>query len=133
MTNQISEKLIYQQQEYDLEECPFFPKDGAQVSTVGRDEFEDTDGLLLSTACWREYLGTWEIKQGQLYLNNIDGRYKLVEGKPIVADWFSGELVVQCGELLDMNIEADIVIYSHERRITIEKGEVVADQLIDKS
>ena len=32
---------------------------------------------LLSTACWRRYIGTWEIKDGRLYLNELVGCFHI--------------------------------------------------------
>jgi hypothetical protein len=55
-------------------------------------------GLGLRTSNYRGYIGTWEIKDGKLYLNDVEGGY--MKEKPIFADWVSHELRVWNGNLL---------------------------------
>jgi hypothetical protein len=66
------------------------------------------------TALWRNYLGSWEIKDQKLYLTKFEINAcsqerkksipldKLFPGKsqPVLADWFSGYLVIPQGKLL---------------------------------
>jgi len=52
----------------------------------------------LSTACWRGYIATWEIKDGRLYLVELSDRhtYRLEGDEPLFAEWFSGALSFLC-------------------------------------
>jgi hypothetical protein len=65
------------------------------------------------TALWRNYLGTWEIKDKKLYLTKLEINAcsqehkkalpldKLFPGRsqPILADWFSGSLILPQGKM----------------------------------
>lgn len=64
-----------------------------------------------NTACWRGYVGTWEIIGNQLYLVGFEGwrsggsKMTLEDlfpgsGGEVLADWFSGKVEVPTGELL---------------------------------
>jgi len=63
MTAQVAEKLTYQDQ--TLAMCSE-PLDG-YLASCGRDiRFQG-----LSTACWRGYIGRWEVKGDRLYITGI--------------------------------------------------------------
>lgn len=59
------------------------------------------DGSLNHTACWRRYIATWALRDGGLWLDGIQGRYALPDGKPLVATWVSGVLRFLTGGLED--------------------------------
>lgn len=78
-------------------------------------QFPDFEALFpegeQSTACWRGYVATWEIREESLYLVKIQdcGRKRTLpmellfpehHGMPIRADWFSGYLRIPDGPLL---------------------------------
>jgi len=63
-----------------------------------------------STACWRGYVGEWELNGGMLYLRQLEGT--LIDGQtvtvaslfpedtnPILAHWFTGEVQVPLGKM----------------------------------
>lgn len=60
------------------------------------------------TACWRGYIASWKIEENKLYLTGIDTENenlkmeKLFPGRqaPIFADWYTGELRIPKGEML---------------------------------
>lgn len=132
MTDQIREKLVYEGWETSLEHCPYIPFNDKRIKQLSYDEIEDPDSMIFSTACWREYVGTWEIKDGRFYLNNISGKYLIIDGLPIFADWFSGEVTVPRGDLLDCNIELGFKLtYEQELHLTIEQGMVTQSALVD--
>ncbi|NBQ92011.1 MAG: hypothetical protein EBT24_11920 [Betaproteobacteria bacterium] len=103
MTAQVSETLFLQGQKVRLCEAPlndYFALTG--VAPKFRAE---------TTACWRGYVGSWEIKDSRLYLIGIGGSYE--DGSPVTleslfpgfakrvfAHWYSGTLRVPQGELL---------------------------------
>ena len=54
---------------------------------------EQTEDLSFSsTGCYRGYRGTWEVKDNKLYLNHIEGIWKLKNNEPVFADWYTGKL-----------------------------------------
>ena len=87
-----------------------------------------------STACWRRYIATWEVKDGVLYLSSIVGRYNLLSDEPIIADWYSSTVKVGVGKVLDSNmVMAAGDIYEKENHIVIENGRVISTTFIDRN
>jgi hypothetical protein len=100
--------------------------------------------------CRRGYVATWEIKDGQLYLKDIDGNYEKTtfffgkksaryslkilfpkSGNRLVkANWFSGKLRVPQGKmtLYDEDYGSR---FEQEVIITIEKGNIVKMVTVD--
>lgn len=132
MTNQVQEKLIYEGKEYSIPFCLPFPDDDPRIKELGSGEMDDSEGIYTSTACWRQYIGTWEIKAGRLYLIKLEGKYKLAVDETIFADWFSGEISLPQGELLDCNVEAGFQLkYEQELIIKIAAGIVTETKAVD--
>ena len=132
MTAQVHENLIYEGEETSMTTCPPLPVDHPRLRIVGPPgavtKREGVPSFVFSTACWRGYLGTWEIKQGRLYLKSVVGLYEMAGDEPIFADWVSGWLVVPKGELVEyvhMGFES---VYEQELRVRVEGG-VVAETL----
>jgi len=100
-TTQIRDRLIYINNEYflDYDEFPF--------EDYWSDENPKPECLHMgSTACWRGYIATWEVRNGSLFLKSLDKEsspnkdetviplqniFPDVNG-PILADWYSGVL-----------------------------------------
>ena len=100
MTAQVHERLTLEGRETSMAFCPPLPEHHERIIELTSTELEENiPNFIFSTACWRGYIGTWEIKDGQFYLVNLVGRYK-VEGEPILADWFSGVIRIPQGEPL---------------------------------
>lgn len=81
------------------------------------DEEAMASGWPFSTACHRNFLASWVIKDGKLYLMGIVGVYQLEGEALLFADWYSGKLHAQAGERLkrptfgyDSRCERDIEI-----------------------
>lgn len=53
-----------------------------------------TIALFFLPACWREYVGTYEIKDNKFYLVGITGKFKLIDTLPVCADWFTRVLKI---------------------------------------
>ncbi len=87
--------------------------------------------ILYSTACWRRYIGTWEIKDGRLYLINIIGKFKLIGDDPLFVDWFSGEIKIPLGDMLKYVHQGFFSVFEKERIVSIEKGIVKEVKEID--
>jgi hypothetical protein len=99
------------------------------------------------TALWRNYLGSWEIKNQKLYLTKFEINAcseehkksipldKLFPGKsqPVLADWFSGYLVIPQGKLLQyvhMGYESRYERYLiiHIIKGNVDKRETLTDE-----
>ncbi len=92
-----------------------------------------------NTATWRGYIATWEIDGGVLYLKAIRawtergevGLPALFPGQqgPVAATWFTGKLKVPQGKVLKPAVPHPI--YGQYLMITVEKGKVVNQEVID--
>lgn len=133
MTAQIPEQLILDGEETSMAFCPDLPEGDPRIEErrLERLPIDAPDAVLGSTACWRRYQGTWEIRDGRFYLVDIRGCFRLREGVPILADWFSGILRVPRGEMLQYVHMGFGSVYEQEVHIKIEEGLVVATRVID--
>lgn len=57
-------------------------------------------GWIVTSACHRNFLASWVIKDGKLYLMGIAGVYQLEGEALLFADWYSGKLHAQAGKML---------------------------------
>lgn len=130
MTAQAHERLILDGEETSMTSCPEIPADHPRIESVPMDEVAEAirsgriHGPVLSTACWRKYVATWEIREGRLYLMSIEGIYRLIGEGPLHAAWVSGVLRVPRGRMtryVHMGFES---VYEKELLITIEGGMV---------
>jgi len=130
MTAQFPEILIIEGEERCMTFCPPIPAHPriveVDVETVAREYPH-----VLSTGCWRGYIGVWEIKEGRLYLVGLRGRYKLEGDEPLFADWFTGVLRIPQGEMLHYVHMGFGSVYEQELHIKVEKGLVVKSRTID--
>ena len=129
MTAQAHETLIFEGRKTSMAFCPPLPQRHPRIIELTSEEIED--GITSSTACWRGYIGTWEIKDGQFYLVNLIGRYKLIGKEPIPADWFSGVIRIPKGKVLHYVHMGFGSVYEQEIHVKIEKGKVVKSRVID--
>lgn len=112
-TAQIPDKIIYKGKEYSLNSNPleaYFEKNPDKRPTNG----------IMSTALWRGYIATFEVKDNQLILKDIEIEYKdstskehfnykwrsvieeVFQGqKDIKIDWLTGLLVIPHGKLVN--------------------------------
>ena len=92
-----------------------------------------------NTATWRGYIATWKIDGGVLYLKAIRawtdqglvGLETLFPGRkgPVPATWFTGKLTVPQGKVIKPAVPHPI--YGEYLMITVEKGRVVNQEVID--
>ena len=94
-----------------------------------------------SSACWRGYVGTWEVKDDKLYLVDIEAtisnhrteNYNTVgldyffPGKEeVFASWFSGEIRIPIGDLLRYVHMGYGSVFEEDLYLTIESGIIVS-------
>ena len=136
MTAQVHEILIYNGQESSMVSCPPMPEDIDTIIKISDDEIVkqiingEIENIIFSTACWRGYIGTWEIKNDKFYLNNVVGRYKKVSKDPLFAQWFSDVIIMPKGKVfcyVHMGFES---VYEKEVHIKIDNGKIVQQEEI---
>lgn len=135
MTAQIREILILDGQKTSMASCPDIPDELPELRACDVDDQSEPgyDRIFGSTACWRGYQGTWEIRDGHLYLVDIRGRYRLrsTDSKPIPATWFTGALRVPRGERLQYVHMGFGSVYEEELHIEVVAGKVEGTTVID--
>ena len=137
MTAQLHENLIINGKVSSMAFCPTLPSNDARISTLSDDEIiaemaqKQTHRLVLSTACWRGYIGTWEIEDDRFYLVKLEGRFKLQTDQPILADWFTGVIRIPQGKLLHYVHMGFASVYEQELHLKIEAGIVTASKLLN--
>ena len=94
------------------------------MKPVSHDDARKTSGstILFSTACWRGYIGTWEVRDDRFYLVDIEGLWRKEGDDPILADWFTGTLRIPRGEMLHYVHMGFGSVYEKELHIKIEAG-----------
>jgi len=130
-TTQTSDILYLNGQKHALESLPLEPYYGPGNP---RPKFRAPN-----TATWRGYIATWEIDRGILHLKDIRARIDqrevgledLFPGQkgPVAATWFTGKLRVPQGKILKPAVPHPI--YEKYLMITVEKGRVVSQEVID--
>lgn len=93
MTRQAPETIYYQGEKLSLTSYPPLPIKDDRVVFV-KDTTSDILDTFNTTFCRRQYIGTWEIQQRKLYLSHLEGHYQLKTSMPIIADWFTGTLMI---------------------------------------
>jgi hypothetical protein len=137
-TAQIPERIVYEGTEGFLFTNPlesYFSKENP------RPEFASPH-----TACWRGYVGAWEIREDTLYLSDIkawmrdeDGKAapvgfeKVFPGKtkPLKAEWFTGTLRIPRGKPIKYVHMGYQTIYEYDVFLRVEAGKVIDRQMVD--
>ena len=119
-TYQVNEKIILNKVERELLSTPSIPEDHTQIAIKQVD--------IIDSDCWREYVGTWEIKERKLFLKDISGKYVL-KSKPVFADWYTGLLTIPESE---PECDSDIYFsgefnagYKKNKIITVVQGNII--------
>jgi hypothetical protein len=119
MTAQAHEIIMIDDALERMATCPELPVYSSQILELHEDEIAR---VFNSSACWRQYVGTWKISDNKLYLIGVEGKYNLSENKPIFTYWFSGLLKIQQGNILKYVHAGYASTYERELHITVEKG-----------
>jgi len=127
MTAQVHEKIRYQGKRMGLVSIPHFPSGHPRIKILTDEEYGlgIFDKSIGSTACWRGYIGSWSIRRGKLYLTKLEGRFKLIGKEAIFANWFTGELHIPKGRMLDYVHMGFDSVYEQEIILTLELGVVI--------
>lgn len=135
MTAQIHELLILDGKETSLAFYPPIPTSHPRIITHHSDYTGDDepDWELMTTACWRRYQGTWEIKDSRFYLVRLRGRFRLANGEPLLADWFSGDLRIPEAVMVRQIQTGINSVDERHILIEIENGVVKTRRAIDSS
>lgn len=103
-------------------------------------------GPVTSTANWRGYVATWAIDDGLLVLRKIEQERSRSNGKtvtrnvlrqvfpgrkPVVADWYSGTLVLPQGEMVEYVHMGYGSTFSDYRLFVVRNGRVLRDLKLD--
>lgn len=132
MTAQFYEKLLYNGEEFFMAAVPF--RNYLKNNNI---TIPDAD----CTACWRGYVGKWEIVNDKLFLIslNVLGNRSITlnsyfPGKTkVFADWYSGEIRIPIGELLEYEHHGFGSIYEKDLFFVIENGTLVKQYEVDNN
>jgi hypothetical protein len=95
MTHQLHENMIYEGKEVSMFSFPGFPNEHPRIiELTDKQIWAKGEPRKVSSNCWRGYIGSWEIKDGKLYLLNLERNYDLEGDEPLFAEWVTGELSV---------------------------------------
>lgn len=128
MTAQTPERLIFEGREHSMCSEPlgdFFGLGGK------RPEFRSPH-----TACWRGYVGTWEVIDGRLYLTQLKGWLKSGEeatletvfpgyGERVFAHWFTDTVRLPQGKQLEYVHMGYGSTYERDLLLRFSKGELI--------
>lgn len=139
MTAQYTDRIRYKRRVYELFSEP--------LEDFFNDEYPKPKIFSPAcSACWRGYLARWSIKRDRLYLEQIEPwpglipeidetgeeayrRYldEIFPGStgPIFAEWYSGELSLISGKLLQYIHLPYASVYANEIVLEIENGKIV--------
>lgn len=133
MTAQMHERLILDGQQTSMAFCPPLPEAHPRLIHVDPQTPAEPgeSSILFSTACWRRYQGTWEIKDGRFYLNGVRGIYRLDGNGPLLAEWFTGVLRIPRGRMLRYVHMGFGTVFEEELHIKIESGVVTNTRTVD--
>lgn len=133
MTAQRSEWLILNGEPLPLHRAPPVPEPHERIRRIPPEEwFASTESREYeTTGCWRRYVGTWEVHDGRLYLQELRGALQLLKGDPLQADWFSGVLRVSQGACIESVDTYFLPIHEREIRIEVRNGVVVETRILE--
>ena len=134
MTAQIHERLNFEGEWTSMACCPDLPHDHPRIVERTRQEAQaehSHSSLVSSTACYRRYVGTWEVKEGRFYLVSVDGQYRLIGDEPLFADWVSGILYFPRGEQTHYVHSGFSSQYEQEIHLYLDHGIVTKTSVIN--
>jgi hypothetical protein len=141
VTAQIPERILIDGKPHWLYAEPLY-----RLLATRRTEIAAPDAR--TTACHRQYVGTWSIGDGRLWLVGLNTygyeelplsdtmrtwflRLVPTDRFPICAEWFNGRLRIPIGPRLVQGFHGWSSWFSRERVITCQQGRVVRDREVD--
>jgi len=141
MTTQMPERILIDGKPHLLHALPLY-----RLLASRRTKIEAPD--IWTTACYRQYVGTWDIVDGKLWLvalstygdrelplsdamRNWFLRLVPANGFPVCADWFSGHLRIPTGPMLLWGVHGWSSWFTRERVITCRQGRIIRDREVD--
>jgi hypothetical protein len=123
MTIQVPEEISYEGIELQLLVEPDLPLAHPRLESI--PEHDPDYPTYISTACFRNYIGRWAVRQGVLYLVGVDGAFRLRPGPEIPATWFSGVLRMPTGGLIARSVASYMPTFCSEFFAQVDRGIVV--------
>jgi hypothetical protein len=130
MTARVHERLILDGEATFMACCPPLPEGHPRIVELNTPDAQG-DLNLFSTACWRGYRGSREVKDGRLYPTGLGGKLRLQGTEPLFAEWFSGILWMPRGEMIQYIHVGFGTVYEQELLVRIEDGVVTDSRLVD--
>ena len=103
----------------------------------------DVSFIFKSTALVRGYIGTWKIKNKKLYLVALIGfiennekvyfKYLFPNKTEVFADWFSGDIRIPEGDLLQKINIGYASVFARDRLLNFNKGVLISETLKDNT
>ena len=103
----------------------------------------DVSFIFKSTALVRGYIGSWKIKNKKLYLvsflgfikNNVqvDLKYLFQNKTEVFAYWFSGDIRIPEGDLLQKINIGYASVFARDRLLNFNKGILISETLKDNT
>jgi hypothetical protein len=146
-TPQIPEKIIINGKKHKLLSTPLEPlrRDSSSINLPYFPKyFADSDSTYLtSSGNWRGYIATWKIENDSLFLVKIEDynsdktadlsdifNEQYINGK-VMASWYTGDLRVADGALLNYIHMGFMSTYEKETVIEVERGIIISIQKYD--
>tara|TARA_X000000368_G_C22707528_1_gene569549 strand:+ start:105 stop:539 length:435 start_codon:yes stop_codon:yes gene_type:complete len=135
MTAQLKEILIYKGNKVGMATEPLAPY---------LKNRKDINFSFRSTACWRGYFGTWELRDKKLFIialkactdeyrnYEVDLNYLFSGKNEVLADWFSGEIRIPQGKMLQYVHMGYQSIFEKDLMLKFKKGILIDERVIDK-
>ncbi|MAO70966.1 MAG: hypothetical protein CMD02_00475 [Flavobacteriales bacterium] len=134
MTAQIKEILLYKGNKVGIATEPLAPY---------LKNRKDIKFSFRSTACWRGYFGTWELRNKKLFIISlkactdeyrnyeVDLNYLFPNNKEVFADWFSGDIRIPQGKMLKYVHMGYQSIFEKDTMLKFKNGILIGERVID--
>lgn len=132
MTAQMGEKILYKGENYRMISLPF----SNYLKTR-----KDVRLEMYNTANYRGYFGRWEVKGNKLYLIDLHANVAGTKGveldyffpgqTEVCAEWFSGEIELQSGEMLEYVHDGFGSVFEKEIHLFFENGLLISESEVD--
>jgi hypothetical protein len=132
MTLQVGEVLVYNNTQYGMRATPL------------DDYLKTRSNIKLDsphTACWRGYIGTWEIQDDKLYLIDFrrfiqgnlesDLEFLFPELNKVFAQWFTGTIRLPIGECIYRDYSGYDSVYEKDIFLEIKEGILLSEREVE--